>query len=135
MAKANPRKLLAELIRDRGEATTERTRDGRRSKRREILTQFLWDAITEGTVRMPNGVVMEFGPKDWVDLVKWVLGYLEPPETRVKLAAGDGTSLAATVGGMTDEQLASLVKRADKYRHTADVVADTVDPPFTDEVN
>lgn len=112
--------LLSELIKLRGESTTQNTRDGKRAKRRDLLVKYLWDAITDGTIRLPNHVNLEFGPKDWLDLVKYVLSYLEPPESRVKLTAGDGTSVAYTVGQMTDDQLKQIVKRAERYKKTSD---------------
>lgn len=120
--------LLSELIKLRGEATTANTRDGKRQRRKDVLVKYLWDAITDGTIRLPNHVNLEFGPKDWLDLVKWTLSYLEPAESRVKLTAGDGTSLAATVGQMSDDQLAQIVKRADRYRKTSDEVEQIVEP-------
>jgi len=126
--------LLSELIKMRGEATTSNTRDGKRVKRKDLLVKYLWDAITDGTIRLPNHVNLEFGPKDWLDIVKWTLSYLEPAESRVKLTAGDGTSLAATVGNMTDDQLAQIVKRADRYKKTAEKVEEIIEPTST-EIN
>ena len=116
MPRARKPQLLSELLKQYGESLTNKTHDARRRKRKDILVAAIWELITEGTVRLPNHSRLEVGPKDWLDAVKWLLQYLEPPQSRVQLSAGDGVTLAANVANMTDEELKKVIERANKFK-------------------
>lgn len=107
--------LISELLKYHGEGVT-KDRDGKRRERKELLVRYLWDAILEATIRLPNHVNIELGPRDWIDFVKFTLNYMEPAESRVKISGADGVMLAQNVAAMSDDQLMNIIEKANRIK-------------------
>lgn len=50
-----------------------------RVKRKRMIAEHITRAATEGRVILPDGETMELGPKEWIDLLKWLYGHIDGP--------------------------------------------------------
>jgi len=67
--------------------------DGKRINGKRILAQRVTELLQTGKATLANGLILQLAPKDWLDLVKWVYQYLEPPVTKNELSGADGAPL------------------------------------------
>jgi hypothetical protein len=51
----------------------------RKAAAKRVLAEMLRDAVTTGEVTLPNGEVLKFSPKDWLEAVKWVYTHIDGP--------------------------------------------------------
>lgn len=72
------------------------TPDGR-VKRKRIIAEHITLAATEGRVVLPDGETMELGPKEWIDLLKWIYSHIDgPPRAEIDVTS-DGKPLASPI--------------------------------------
>jgi hypothetical protein len=61
-------------------------RDGVRLRRDEVLAELVWEAATLGTINMGDGKPRVLGPKEWIDIVKFIYGQIDgPPKQQVDI--------------------------------------------------
>lgn len=53
-------------------------------ERRKLMAEHLWAAVTEGEVKLPNGEVLTFSPKDWLETVKFLYQHIDGPAKPVQ---------------------------------------------------
>lgn len=71
--------------------------DGKPIAGKRLVAQYVWEALTTGSVLMPNGYAMHFDAKEWAALAKWVYAQVDgPPRQEVDLTSG-GDALTFTI--------------------------------------
>lgn len=68
-----------------------------RVKRKRIIAEHITLAATEGRVVLPDGETMELGPREWIDLLKWLYAHIDgPPRAELDITT-DGKPIAPIV--------------------------------------
>lgn len=71
--------------------------EGKRVAGKRLVADFVWEALTTGSVLMADGYAMHFDAKEWAALAKWVYGQVDgPPKQDVDITSG-GESLTFTI--------------------------------------
>lgn len=90
--KGRPKKdrSLTALL-EKASDTTVTDVDGKTISGKRLIAQYVWEALTTGTVLMPDGYVMQFDSQEWLALAKWVYGQVDgPPKQDVEISGTDG---------------------------------------------
>ena len=48
-------------------------------ERRRIVARLLWDVAAGGEAVLPNGEKLEFSPRDWLEVVKFLYSHIDGP--------------------------------------------------------
>jgi hypothetical protein len=65
----------------------------RRIARKRLIAQLLWQAVTEGSIKLPNGKTIEISPDDFLTIVQFLYKHIDgPPLQNIDLTTG-GKSL------------------------------------------
>jgi len=70
-------RALTEILRKAGAKTV--NADGLRLSSRRLLARLLWDGITTGTVKFPDGTKFELGAGDWLAMVQFLYKHIDGP--------------------------------------------------------
>ena len=69
-------------------------RDGEKLAAKRLLADLVMEAVTTGRVKFPGEDKLSvLDVKEWIDFVKWVYQYLEPPITRQEVTGKDGAAI------------------------------------------
>jgi hypothetical protein len=106
--KGRPKKerSLTALL-EKASDTTVTDVDGNPISGKRLMAQYVWEALTTGSVLMPNGYVMHFDSQEWLTLAKWVYGQIDgPPKQDVEISgAGGGPIEIRTITAKLPEDL------------------------------
>ena len=79
-------------------AKTIETDNGKAAGKR-ILASLVTEAATTGKVTFPGDrVASQLSVKDWLEFVKWIYQYMEPPVQRQELTGKDGGAIVIDWG-------------------------------------
>lgn len=60
--------------------------DGLRLRRDAVLAELVWEAATLGTINMGDGKPRVLGPKEWIEIVKFIYAQIDgPPKQEVDI--------------------------------------------------
>jgi len=77
--------------------------DGSLKSGKFVISSLIADAVVTGRIKFPGDTEASvISIKDWIEFVKWVYQYLEPPVTRQELTGKDGGDVVIKVR-LTDE--------------------------------
>lgn len=67
--------------------------DGKRVSGRNLVARMVWEGVTTGIVKFPDGKVLALSPTDWKDMLKWIYQHIDgPPRAEVDLTS-DGEKI------------------------------------------
>jgi len=66
--------------------------DGKRIAGKRFAAQKVWEGILHGVVTLPDRVI-EIDSKEWLDLVKWAYGHMDPPSQKHQVTGAEGEAL------------------------------------------
>lgn len=73
------------------------TVDGKRVNGKRLLAKNITELLQTGKTTLISGDALQLAPKDWLDLVKWVYQYLEPPTTKNEVTGADGSPMRLAI--------------------------------------
>lgn len=53
--------------------------DGKPVAGKRVLPGLAWEAALSAAVTLPDGTRLEFSPRDWLDLLKWLYTHIDGP--------------------------------------------------------
>lgn len=53
--------------------------DGNRTAGKRLVANYIWEALTTGSVLLPTGVSLNFDANEWASLAKWVFAQVDGP--------------------------------------------------------
>ena len=98
-------RALAALLEAAGSKTLEV--EGKRVSAKRFVTQSAWRGLATGNISLPNGLSLELGPKDWIELLKLILVHIDgtaPQQTNLNVRVED-------IDRAIESELASLATR------------------------
>ena len=106
-------RALTDLLRREGSAQV--SHDGRKLGGGELLALLLWQIATAGKAKFPDGTVLEVGPRDWLETVKWLYAQIDgPPPRPLPDEDEPGELTDEDLESMSDAQLEEYVARAQR---------------------
>lgn len=82
----------------------------------ELLAQLLWEIATTGKARFPDGTELIVGPRDWLEMVKWLYSHIDGPPPRPEPDVPDDELTDEDLEAMSDEELEAYVARSQKRK-------------------
>ena len=66
--------------------------DGKKLARKRIVAAGLWEGVTEGTITLPGGKVLQLEPGDYLALAKWLYSHIDgPPKAEIDVTSNGET--------------------------------------------
>jgi hypothetical protein len=63
--------------------------DGTKVARKRLMARYLWEGITTGEIKFPNGQVIKLSPNDILDIIQFLYKHIDgPPITNIDLTSG-----------------------------------------------
>jgi len=91
-------RALTEILTKAGNKTIPVGKETRKTARKRVIADLLWELAATGGATMPDGTYLELEPKDWLGVVKWIYGHIDGPPTKgLEVSGTDGGPVAVTV--------------------------------------
>ena len=75
-------------------------------ERRRIVARLLWDVAAGGEAVLPNGEKLQFAPRDWLEVVKFLYSHIDGPVKPQQ--PGESSEKPRRVSARTVEELEAL---------------------------
>jgi hypothetical protein len=79
---------------------------------RKLVSNMLWDVVTTGTLKLPDGKTMEAEPKEWFEIVKFIYSQIDgPPRATIGITDNDGNDVLPSLASAFDSKISRLAER------------------------
>jgi len=81
-------RALTKLLESAGNVTVEVKGQEKKTARKRIIAESIWELVTNGKATLPDGTLLEVEPSDWLGLVKWIYNHIDgPPKAEMDITS------------------------------------------------
>jgi hypothetical protein len=102
-------RALTDLLSLRGGVSV--THDDKPITGGELLALLLWQIACAGRATFPDGTVLEVGPRDWLETVKWLYAHIDGPPPKPEPPDPDEELTDEDLEAMSEAELEALIRR------------------------
>lgn len=96
-------RALTELLEKAGNKMVVIEGEDKKKARKRLVAELVWQLVTEGKTKMPDGTELVLDPRDWINTVKWIYGHIDgAAKSEIDVTSG-GEVLKAYVGISPDD--------------------------------